>query len=100
MPTIEEENPSTHEKQSAAYYRELREIREELPEEIKDFADVFCSELPKHGEFDLAINIKEGAKIPRCRQRPMSRDESKEAKKQLDELISKGKVQQHPRYLF
>lgn len=46
-----------------------------------------------HGEFDLAINIKEGAKIPRCRQRPMSREESIEAKKQLDELIEKGKVQ-------
>jgi hypothetical protein len=41
----------------------------------------------------LAINIKEGAKIPRCRQRPMSREESREAKKQLDELINKGKVQ-------
>ena len=41
----------------------------------------------------MAINIKEGAKIPRCRQRQMSREESKEAKKQLDELIEKGKVQ-------
>jgi RNase H-like domain found in reverse transcriptase/Integrase zinc binding domain/Chromo (CHRromatin Organisation MOdifier) domain len=29
----------------------------------------------------LAINIKEGARIPRCKQRPMSREESTEAKK-------------------
>jgi ferritin-like protein len=39
-----EEQPNADEKHSAAYYKELQEIREELPEEIKDFADVFCSE--------------------------------------------------------
>jgi ferritin-like protein len=44
LPTIKEEDPNTDEKHSAAYYKELQEIRKELPEEIKDFADVFCSE--------------------------------------------------------
>ena len=29
---------------SKAYVDELKKIRKELPEEIKDFADIFCSE--------------------------------------------------------
>ena len=44
LPTIKEEQPDTDEKHSAAYHQELQKIREELPVEIKDFADVFCSE--------------------------------------------------------
>jgi reverse transcriptase-like protein/integrase-like protein/chromodomain-containing protein len=41
----------------------------------------------------LAIEIKEGAKLPRCKQRPFNREEALEAKRQLDELIRDGKVQ-------
>jgi RNase H-like domain found in reverse transcriptase/Reverse transcriptase (RNA-dependent DNA polymerase)/Integrase zinc binding domain/Chromo (CHRromatin Organisation MOdifier) domain len=40
----------------------------------------------------LEIKIREGAKVPRCGQRPFNREEALEAKKQLDELIKKGKV--------
>ena len=44
LPTIEEEELNMTDKHSEAYHEELREIREKLPDEIKDFADVFCSE--------------------------------------------------------
>ena len=41
---LEKEQPNTTAKHSAAYDKELQNIQRELPEEIKDFADVFCSE--------------------------------------------------------
>jgi hypothetical protein len=41
----------------------------------------------------LEIKIKEGAKVPRCKQRPFNREEALEAKRQLDELIRDKKVQ-------
>lgn len=44
LPTIEEEDSDTANKHSEAYNKELQDIRERLPDEIKDFADVFCSE--------------------------------------------------------
>ena len=44
LPTIEEEDSNTTDKHSEAYNKELQDIRERLPDEIKDFADVFCSE--------------------------------------------------------
>jgi ferritin-like protein len=44
LPTIEEEDSNTADKHSKAYNKELQEIREGLPDEIKDFADIFCSE--------------------------------------------------------
>ena len=57
LPKIEEEpkddtplkgkgegNPNTLKGHSEAYYNELQELTKKLPEEIKDFADVFCTE--------------------------------------------------------
>jgi hypothetical protein len=41
----------------------------------------------------LEIKIKEGAKIPRCKQRPFNREEAIEARKQLEKLIEDKKVQ-------
>ena len=43
LPTIEEEDPNLTNKHSEEYMKELREIQRKLPDEIKEFADVFCS---------------------------------------------------------
>ena len=40
----EEEHHSETPRHSAAYEKELREIQGQLPREIRDFADVFCTE--------------------------------------------------------
>ena len=44
LPSIEEEDPNLTNEHSEEYMKELREIQEKLPDEIKEFADVFCSE--------------------------------------------------------
>jgi hypothetical protein len=44
LPTIEEEETNLTDKHSEEYMKELREIQGRLPDEIKEFADVFCSE--------------------------------------------------------
>jgi hypothetical protein len=41
---IKELNANDTEGHSEEYWKQLKEIKERLPTEIKDFADVFCSE--------------------------------------------------------
>jgi hypothetical protein len=42
----------------------------------------------------LAIRIREGAKLPRAKQRRFTREEALEVKKQLEELLEAGKVRE------
>jgi transposase InsO family protein len=42
----------------------------------------------------LAIRVQEGAKLPKAKQRRFTRDEALEIKKQLNELLEKGKVRE------
>ena len=42
----------------------------------------------------MAIRIREGAKLPRAKQRRFTRDEALEVKKQLKELLEKGKIRE------
>ena len=74
----------------------VREVKELLPEKLHDFTDVFVKKeykLPEHGPYDLAIRLKEGAKLPKQKQRRYTR---LEIKKQLTELLRQGKVRESP----
>jgi hypothetical protein len=42
----------------------------------------------------LAIRVQEGAKLPKAKQRRFTREEALEIKKQLNELLEKGKVRE------
>jgi Reverse transcriptase (RNA-dependent DNA polymerase) len=42
----------------------------------------------------LAIRVQEGARLPKAKQRRFTRDEALEIKKQLEELLKKGKVRE------
>ena len=56
----------------------VKETKERLPEGLHGFLDVFIQEkyeLPEHGTYDLAIRLKEGAKLPRQKQRRYTREE-------------------------
>ena len=90
------ERKSIHE-ESKEYEEKVKETKERLPEKLHEFLDVFIQreyELPEHGPYDLAIRLKEGAKLPKQKQRRYTREEALEIKKQLTELLRQGKVRE------
>jgi hypothetical protein len=77
------------------YKKELEKARQVLPKQLHEFLGVFVQEkyrLPDHGEHGLAIRLKKGATLPKAKQRRHSREDSLEIKKQLTELLEKGKI--------
>jgi hypothetical protein len=70
---------------------------DDLPEEFKEFADVFSEEkfkrIPDHRPYDCAIDFKEGAELPKpARPIPLSPAESIALREYLDEEIAAGKI--------
>ena len=65
-----------------------------LPKLYTAFLDCFSRKeadtLPKHGPYDHAIHLKEGASAPASALYGMSRDEALELRRYLDENLSKG----------
>jgi hypothetical protein len=47
-----------------------------------------------HGPYGLEIKIKEGAKLPRARQRMFTREEALEVKRQLEQQKNDGKIRE------
>ena len=77
------------------YQQELERARKVLPTKLHDFLGVFAQKeyrLPDHGKNDLAIKLRKGAVLPKMKQRRYTREDSLEIKKQLKELLEKGKV--------
>src|ERR1700684_2829147 len=73
-------------------------IEELIPEVYHDYLDIFSEEvatkLPPSREYDLAINLKEGAKLPKpAGIYPMSDAELKDLKQWIDEMLAKGFIQ-------
>jgi hypothetical protein len=73
-------------------------IEELIPEAYHDFLDIFSEEvatkLPPSREYDLAINLKEGAKLLKpAGIYPMSDAELKDLKQWVDEMLAKGFIQ-------
>jgi transposase InsO family protein len=68
----------------------------ELPDEFADFADVFgkkaAESLPPYRPFDCAIDLHDGASIPRSRRFRMSADEQKLASEYVDDFLAKGLI--------
>jgi predicted aspartyl protease len=70
---------------------------DDLPEEFKEFADVFSEEkfkrIPDHRPYDCAIDFKDGAELPKpARPIPLSPAESIALREYLDEEIAAGKI--------
>jgi len=70
------------------------EVLEQLPEEIRDFADVFspkkADRLPPHRPYDHEIRLLPGKDLPFGPLYSMSRDELKALREWLDENLKKG----------
>ncbi|KAG8736030.1 hypothetical protein FRC10_009880, partial [Ceratobasidium sp. 414] len=69
----------------------------EIPNEFRDFADVFDAEkfkeLPPHRKHDCTIVFKEGAEPPRpAKAYPMSPDQQKTLKEFIDQELKDGKI--------
>src|SRR5258707_5205288 len=68
--------------------------RSAIPEQYKDFADVFLEEafahLPPHKVWDHAIDLHHNAKLPRGRTFPLSPAEQKELDEFLRENLANG----------
>ena len=78
------------------YEGELKETLKRLPKEYHEYINVFAPQyyqLPEHGPNDLAINLKPGTRLPRQKQRPMSREENNETIRQTLEWERLGRIQ-------
>ena len=72
----DKEKESIHEEKEE-YERKVQETKERLPEKLHEFLNVFKQKeykLPEHGPYDLAIRLKEGAKLPKQKQRRYTRE--------------------------
>jgi hypothetical protein len=77
------------------YEAEITKAKDILPKRLHQFLDIFVQKeyrLPEYGENDLAIKLKKGAVLPKVKQRRYTREDSLEIKKQLTELLQKGKI--------
>ena len=69
-----------------------------LPEEIKDFRDVFSKNraetLPQHRSFDCKIEIEAGTKPPHGRVYNLTSEEDKTLKAWIDDNLRKGFIRE------
>jgi hypothetical protein len=75
-----------------------RTLEEMVPKEYHDYLDVFgeegAAQLPPHREWDMKIDFKEGAILPKpSGLYPMSDAENKNLREWLDEMLGKGFIQ-------
>jgi hypothetical protein len=106
MPWLKNQNPSINWKEQTITFSELAQIASEeeadkdplkgLPENYHEFTKVFGEEefkvLPPHRPYDLAIDLKEGAKLHHGPLYSMTEVESQTLKKWIDEELATGKI--------
>jgi hypothetical protein len=106
MPWLKAQNPSINWKEQSITFEELGQIASEeeadknplhgLPSIYHEFSRVFGEEefkvLPPHRPYDLAIDLKEGAKLHHGPLYSMTELESQTLKKWIDEELAAGKI--------
>jgi hypothetical protein len=106
MPWLKEQNPNINWKDQTVTLSETAKIASEeeadkdslqgLPVLYHEFAKVFGEEefkvLPPHRPYDLAIDLKEGAKLHHGPLYSMTKLESQTLKKWIDEELAAGKI--------
>jgi hypothetical protein len=106
MPWLKNQNPNINWKEQTVTFSEHAHIASEeeadmdplkgLPENYHEFAKVFGEEefkvLPPHRPYNLAIDLKEGAKLHHGPLYSMTELESQTLKKWIDEELAAGKI--------
>jgi hypothetical protein len=106
MPWLKKQNPHINWKEQTIILSETAKIASEeeadedplqgLPARYHEFAKVFGEEefkvLPPHRPYDLAIDLKEGAKLHHGPLYSMTELESQTLKKWIDEELNAGKI--------